>query len=371
MSPRAARSTRVGVSLALLIAVAFWLDIAEVLDRLGQLRPAWVVAAIGVSVGQVVLSAWRWRYTAGRLGQQIPLGRAVGEYYRATLLNQLLPGGVVGDVSRAWRYAGPGGGGGRAVSAVVLDRLSGQAVMTGVAILSGVSLLWGEAIGTPGGGQGGGPVGGAAVGSGDGWGGAGWVVAGAGVLLLAFAGPFLIRKIVRFPPLARVADDARTALLGSALPVQLTTSLAVVASYLAVFLMAARAVGVDTPLAILLPLVAPVLVTMLLPVTVAGWGLREGAAAALWHAVGLTAADGVAVSVAYGLLVLVSSIPGLLFLGFSPPGPQATKPDTLDPGQSRRLRASRRGRTLQRRRSPEVEIEEEVVAETEVTDRRP
>ena len=71
----------------------------------------------------------------------------------------------------------------------------------------------------------------------------------------------------------------------------------------------------------LLPLVAPVLVTMLLPVTVAGWGLREGAAAALWHAVGLTAADGVAISVAYGLLVLVSSLPGLLFLGFTPPGP--------------------------------------------------
>jgi hypothetical protein len=54
--------------------------------------------------------------------------------------------------------------------------------------------------------------------------------------------------------------------------------------------------------------------TMLIPVTVAGWGLRESAAAALWGAVGLTAADGVIVSVAYGLLVLVGSLPGALFL---------------------------------------------------------
>jgi hypothetical protein len=124
-----------------------------------------------------------------------------------------------------------------------------------------------------------------------------------------------------------VAADARVALLGPALPVQLSASLAIVASYLAVFVMAARSVGVDTPLTILLPLVAPVLVTMLLPVTVAGWGLREGAAAALWHSVGLTPADGVAVSVAYGVLVLVSSLPGALFLGVSPRGPAESSPD--------------------------------------------
>ena len=64
----------------------------------------------------------------------------------------------------------------------------------------------------------------------------------------------------------------------------------------------------------LLPLVAPVLVSMLLPVTVAGWGVRETAAATLWGAVGLASADGVAISVAYGLLVLLSSLPGALVL---------------------------------------------------------
>ncbi len=298
MKPGTVRLLRSGVSIALLVAVASWMDVGAVLSRLGQLHPGWVMAALVVSSGQVVLSAWRWRYTAGRLDQDIPLGRAVGEYYRSTLLNQLLPGGVVGDVSRAWRHAGPGGGGGHAVSAVILDRLSGQAVMTGVAVLSGLILLWGEPRG-----------------------GAGWSVVGGALSLIVLAGPFLSRRLLRFPPLARIASDARRALLGSALPTQLATSLAVVGSYLAVFVMAARAVGVGTPLTALLPLVAPVLVTMLLPVTVAGWGLREGAAAALWHAVGLTAADGVAISVAYGLLVLVSSLPGLLFLGFTPPGP--------------------------------------------------
>ena len=77
---------------------------------------------------------------------------------------------------------------------------------------------------------------------------------------------------------------------------------------------AARAVGVETPMPILLPLVAPVLMAMLVPMTVAGWGARAGAAAALWAAVGLPGAEGVAVSVAYGLLVLFASVPGAVVL---------------------------------------------------------
>ncbi|NNM34814.1 MAG: UPF0104 family protein, partial [Gemmatimonadetes bacterium] len=50
------------------------------------------------------------------------------------------------------------------------------------------------------------------------------------------------------------------------------------------------------------------------PISVAGWGLREGAAALLWSAAGLTTAEGVAVSVAYGLIVLLSTLPGLAVL---------------------------------------------------------
>ncbi len=53
---------------------------------------------------------------------------------------------------------------------------------------------------------------------------------------------------------------------------------------------------------------------MLVPAPVAGWGVREATAAALWGAVGLTVVDGVAISAAYGILVLVSSLPGALVL---------------------------------------------------------
>lgn len=306
---------RGAVSLVLLAVLAAVLDPGAVLGRLSSLRPGWAVGALALSVLQVAGSAWRWRFTAARLGIHLPLGRAVEEYYLATFLNQVLPGGVLGDVSRAWRHARetapatgearagdagtregpvPGTPHLRAVNAVVLERLSGQGVMTGVAVVSVLVLA------LPGGDR---------LPGLSGW----WALAA--LVVVAVLAALVTRRLVRVPALRRVVWDARAALLqGRALPVQLATSLAIVASYLAIFLMGARAVGVETPVPVLLPLAAPVLVTMLLPVTVAGWGVRETAAAALWGLVGLTAADGVAVSVVYGLLVLISSLPGAAIL---------------------------------------------------------
>jgi hypothetical protein len=53
---------------------------------------------------------------------------------------------------------------------------------------------------------------------------------------------------------------------------------------------------------------------MLIPLTISGWGVREGAAAALFPLAGTTASEGFAASVAFGLVLLVAVLPGLLTL---------------------------------------------------------
>lgn len=312
---------RVTVSVSLLALLAVLVEVGEVVTRLADLRSGWVAAALALSVAQIVVSAWRWRYTAVRLGIDLPMRAAVAEYYLATFLNQVLPGGVLGDVSRAWRHSRSGSAGGaglRSVHAVVLERTSGQAVMAVVAVVAGVLLvaLGGGASPESGGGEGALPALRQRPLSAVPW--ATSVAAGAAVVVVGLV--LLrarLRKAARFPALDRLLSDARSALLGVALPVQAGLSLAIVASYVAVFIFAARAVGVETSVGALALLVPPVLVTMLVPISVAGWGVREGAAALLWGAVGLTASDGVAVSVAYGLLVLASSLPGAAVLAFS------------------------------------------------------
>ena len=289
---------RAAVSIGLLAGLAWWLDLGPVVSRLAQMRFGWVLLAIAISVVQVAVLAWRWRFTAGCLGVDLSYTAAWREYYLSIFLNQVMPGGVVGDVSRAWRQArvqtrqrepaGP------AVRAVIFERLSAQAVMTAVALVSLLAL----------------PV---IVNRGS-----RLVLFGAGavaVLIVIAMVVWMRRQSSAQSLVGQVLADLDAAhLSGPVFAAQLVSAAIVVGTYLATYLTAARAVGMDTPLPVLLPLVAPVLMSMLIPVTVAGWGLREGAAAVLWGAVGLTAADGVLVSVAYGLLVLIGSLPGALFL---------------------------------------------------------
>ena len=303
-------SWRVLLTLVLLLGVAWWLDLNSVAARLVALRPGWVGLALGLSAVQVAVLAWRWRFTARRLGVPLPFGEAWCEYYLSIFLNQVLPGGVMGDVSRAWRQArarplpDSAAAGGPAARAVIFERVSAQAVMTTVALVSLLAVP--SAVGRRTG-----PMVFATV--------AASAVIVVGVVIWAR------RQSSAKSPTGRVLAELATAHLSpSVFAVQLSSGLFIVATYLATYVAAARAVGVETPFFVILPLVAPVLMTMLLPVTVAGWGLRESAAALLWGAVGLTAADGVTISVAYGLIVLVGSLPGAAVLAMGRRGTGGT-----------------------------------------------
>jgi hypothetical protein len=137
-----------------------------------------------------------------------------------------------------------------------------------------------------------------------------------------------------------VRDDVRLALLvRRSWPGVVLASVVATAGYVATLVVATRAVGVDASTAVLLPLALVVLVAAGLPLNLAGWGPREGTAAWAFAAAGLGAAAGMATAVAYGAIVLVANLPGLLVLaaGRAPlpthdpardpaPGPAAGEP---------------------------------------------
>ena len=72
--------------------------------------------------------------------------------------------------------------------------------------------------------------------------------------------------------------------------------------------------GVDTGTGLLAALALAVLVVAAIPFNLAGWGMREGAAAWAFAAAGLGAATGATVAVAYGVLALVATLPGAVLL---------------------------------------------------------
>jgi uncharacterized membrane protein YbhN (UPF0104 family) len=105
-------------------------------------------------------------------------------------------------------------------------------------------------------------------------------------------------------------------------PIVLASGL-VALGHAATFLIAARTAGsVASPL-LLLPLALVVQMASSIPVSLAGWGPREGAAAWVFGAAGLGAAQGLGAAVAYGVLVLVATLPGavLLLASVWRPGP--------------------------------------------------
>jgi len=289
---------RTGMSLTLLAVLVWWLDTGALIGRLAEFDPRWALAAVVISLPQILLLAFRWRFTAARFGLDLSFGTALREYYLATFLNQVLPGGVMGDASRALRHrhAGSEVHIGPAVRAVIMERASGQVVMGVVAVLSLASLPLAFSAAPPT---------------------IALAVCGVGVAVLAAL--LVFGRGPRAGRLAALRRDVHVALFArDAVYVQLLSSTLLVGTYLATYVVAARAIGVSTPLWTLLPLVAPVLLSMLIPATVAGWGVREATAAALWGAVGLTVVDGVAISAAYGILVLIASLPGALVLLSSP-----------------------------------------------------
>ena len=297
-------------TLGLLGSLAVVLDLDELWQQLRRLPPSLLLPAFLLTGVQVALSAWRWRFTAQRLGLRLPYDRAVREYYLASFLNQVLPGGVVGDVGRAWRHSQHADHKRGAVHAVVIERLSGQLAL----LLVVVAALWWLA-----------PASDLFPGEPALW----LLLISVGVMVAAW----LIRRSRRAGHyLANLQRDLSRTLFGwRVFAIQLGTSLLVLASYLALFLVLAQQAGYLASGAswlLVAGLCSLLLLSMVIPVTVAGWGVREGAAAVLWPLAGLPAEQGVALSVGYGILVLVSSTPGLLVLvwGQAKPGlAQATE----------------------------------------------
>jgi glycosyltransferase 2 family protein len=87
------------------------------------------------------------------------------------------------------------------------------------------------------------------------------------------------------------------------------------AGHLVVFVVAAESVGVSMSFGTLVSIGALVLLGAAIPLNVAGWGPREGVAAWAFAAYGSTASTGLAVSVTFGVLALMATLPGLLLLG--------------------------------------------------------
>lgn len=310
-----ARYLRVVASTALLVLAWHLVEVDQLLEVLRTMDLTLLCTAVLFTVPMHLLSALRWKLTCTRIGAPIALREAVREYYLASWLNTVLPGGVGGDAMRVWRQGTPGhrshehsdppsghvaGRFQRPLHGVVLERFAGQCALfavlgAGLAVnhsrlmpllnelfmLGGLALLVLVVC---------------------------WVsICDAGIHRRALTG---WRKQLR-----ELSSNAKRAFSPwRVFWLQVGYSLAVVTTYLGIFWLAALAVHAPLDVATGVVAIPLVLTAMTLPISVGGLGLRESAAAVLWPALSMSASSGVASALAYGAVILIGALPGAVVL---------------------------------------------------------
>jgi uncharacterized membrane protein YbhN (UPF0104 family) len=295
---------RVVVSLGALAFILSTVGLEKVAGLIRRADLLLMLAAFLLVVAGIVVRAVRWMVLLRALGIQVPLRRLVELYFIGTFFNAFLPSGLGGDVVRVLELAQDTHAA-AAAGTVIVDRMTGLLVLFAMALaalpFSG-DLLPAETVSA---------IGLLSVGG---------LVAGGFVLQGG-----LLRRWSRWLPgplaltgegaLARVyhaVTGCGSRAIAQALGVSLLFNLLLVAlNYLV-----ARAVGVDIALTYFLLFVPLLSLTLTLPVSIGGLGVREGMAVLLFTQAGVGEAAAVAASLGVYLLstVLAGLLGGLIYL---------------------------------------------------------
>jgi uncharacterized protein (TIRG00374 family) len=292
------------VSAGLLWALFSIYDVGAAFRRIAAIDPLWIIAAFAAFAATVFVAAARWRVVLRTLGVKVSVISLSVLVIIAVFFNQTLPSNLGGDAMRVWRLFRRGAGLQRAIGSVLLDHVVS---VVGLALLVLIALPWVMNL-----------IADKAI-----------VVAlvlmvvailiGLGVLLLLDrAAPFMTRMLPAWLLPARLLEvvmqlsaDARTVFLRRRVVVPLLL-LAVGTHLVAVMTMVALAygLGITVDFGAFVVLVPPAVLASLVPLSFAGWGVREGAMVALLGSIGIVPEEALALSVAFGVLYLIGSLPG-------------------------------------------------------------
>jgi hypothetical protein len=278
---------KIAVSLALLYVAFGFVNFGALRARLHQINTGWLVAAL-IALGlQTVLVSFRWRRIAESCGTSLSPRRAILYTCIGAFFSQVLPSTVGGDAARIWLLARDAGMWKSAIFSVLIDRAAG---LIWLAVIVLACLPWSLVLIQN-------PVGRAAL-----------VLIGisgvavpAGLFVLSLLRHAAIARNKIVSHLVDIATIAWTILAwprsGGAIA---AISIAVHAMTVMILWFCAQAIGSSFTLVDSLLLIPPVILVAAVPVSIAGWGVRENAMIAAFVYAGLPDGDGLLVSVLFG-----------------------------------------------------------------------
>jgi len=281
------------ITVAILAVIAQKIDLTSVFNVVRNMSPEFLVYALVMQLLSAALASYRWYLIMQRLKfVQTPLFY-LKSYLKGSFFNQALPGGIGGDAYRVVECAALGNGKKAAFYGVLLDRILLLNLIANIAhpgLLPAAIFHLLNAL----------ALGGISA-----------------VIVFAMLGKidrFAHYKLTRHlheisADLRRVYHDQSAIALHSVISVLIHF-----VSMLAVYFIGIG-VGLDYSLLTFLVLVPPVMLLTIAPISLAGWGVREGGMIGLFMLIGADKALVLSMSVLYGLVLLAASLPGLyLFL---------------------------------------------------------
>lgn len=274
-----------------------WVDVRQTL--LG-IEYSVVILALLIFWSAQLVSAIRCAYVARVLGGKLSFLRSTRAHFIGLWFNQVLPTSLGGDVVKVAILQKPLGIG-VAVRTAILDRLSGF-----LFLLLAVALtlpLYAKVFS-------GHPDLVALV-----------AVLSLGGLLATFLAAYVGKRITfqfshrpRLVKLLAVFSDIWKFKRRSYLMEQLWTSAIVHFNGIVTYGLLGVALGLNISWLAFVLIVPIIFLIALIPVSFAGWGLREVGAVWLFGVVGVSSESAIAISISFGLLLIVAGLPGLLMV---------------------------------------------------------
>jgi len=254
-----------------------------------------IFLAILFQLTSTLLAAYRWSLIMQTLQFNQTFSFYLGSYFKGAFFNQALPGSIGGDAVRVLEFGSLGYSKKEAFFGIFIDRIVG---LVGLLILNfGANILSDDLL----------PL---------------WLFHLINTICIGgIAGFFTLislRKIAwlhQYRATRLLVDLSRRfrQVYATKQAIIIQVGLSILIHFLSVLALyeLARAIGVVLSLPLFLVAVPPVFLLTIIPISLAGWGVRESAMVGIFLLIGGAKEMILSVSLLYGIMLIVTSLPGL------------------------------------------------------------
>jgi glycosyltransferase 2 family protein len=293
------------ISAALLYLALRKADLAGLLSRLSLESLGWIGLAIAITFLQIFLGVLRWCEISAECGAPLATSQAMRFNLIGSFFNQTLPSSIGGDAVRLWLVARNGAGWRAATYSIFVDRAVG---LVALAVVVVATLPWSyDLIGDPRGRSALLLIDFAAL------------AAGAGFLSLGMLPWQWLKRwwaTHHFHACSVIAS--RVLFHRERGPKVAVLSIAVHVLTILIAWCVVQSISAQVGFGQLFQLVPPVMLITMLPISIAGWGVREATMGLAFGYAGLMTNEGINVSLLFGAVAFLVGVFGGMVWIFSP-----------------------------------------------------